>query len=112
MSEEPLAEGVLKEQEPEPTIEDIEALFTDLFNQMSAAQKRMTVLGKRIREASLRDADSESQPDIQALVQAYLYLPVSTRPPWFQYLAEQADTKKFAPATDPKQSTPQNGYTQ
>jgi hypothetical protein len=81
------------QEEPEPTIEDIEQQLTDLFNQMSAAAKKLSLLGKRIRE------ETAPLPNTEALEQEYLSLPVSTRPSWFQFIAttEPKEAKKFAP---------------
>jgi Zn-dependent M32 family carboxypeptidase len=105
MDEEVQIDSVLKETEPDVTIEDIETLFTDLLNQMTDINKKISILGKRLREHDLT-------PDIQGLEQEYNSLPVLDRPSWFQYVAEQAEAKKFASATGTIQSTTQNGHTQ
>jgi hypothetical protein len=84
------AQGLLsKESEPEPTLEDIEKLFTELFNQMSSASKKLTNLGKRIREETA--ALPQDMPDIDALEREYQALPVSTRPSWFEYAASHSE---------------------
>jgi hypothetical protein len=83
-----MSEELTKESEPEPTLEDIEKLFTELFNQMSSAGKKLTLLGKRIREET---AGSIVQPDIEAIEREYHTLPVSTRPSWFEYAASHSD---------------------
>ena len=75
-----------EEQAPEEdlTIEDIQTLFAEIVEQMSSASKKMTLLGKRLRE--------EPMPNIEALEKTYLTLPVSSRPSWFEYVAQQEHT--------------------
>ena len=108
MSEEPPPDQALKEPEPDVTIEDIEEQITDLLNQMTSVGKKITLLGKRIRE------DSAPIPDIESLEQEYLSLPVSNRPSWFQFVAtaELQEAKKFAQQQAPTQLNTQNGHTQ
>jgi chemotaxis protein CheY-P-specific phosphatase CheC len=72
----------------EPTLEDIENLFAELFNQMSSASKKLTQLGKRIREET---AALPPMPDIDALEREYQTLPVSTRPSWFEFIASHSE---------------------
>ena len=108
MSEEQPAGQVV---EPEPTLEDIEKLFADLLEQMSTASKKMSLLGKRIREATAL----EPVPDLAALEQTYLTLPVP-RPSWFEFVAEQSEiiieqSKKFAPTQAPAPTNTQHGHT-
>ncbi len=102
MSEVPTQDQALKEPEPDVTIEEIEEQITNLFNQMTSLNKNITLLGKRIREETL--------PDIEAFELEYLSLP-DPRPSWFQFIAEQAESKKFAHATRKPQSNTQNGHT-
>ena len=80
-----------------------EKIFADLVEQMSAASKKMTLLGKRIREEAFSTDDLERQ---------YLSLPVDQRPSWFQYIAEHATTKKFAPKKANTGLHTQDGHTQ
>lgn len=117
MTEETPVAEVLKDQEAEPTLEDIEKLFADLLEQMSAASTKMTLLGKRIREATA----AEPTLNVEDLERAYLALPVP-RPSWFEYAAsyseaakqsqqEQATNKKFALANSQAPTNTQHGYT-
>jgi hypothetical protein len=110
MSEENQAGGL---PEPELSLEDIEKLFGDFLEQMSAASKKMTLLGKRIREAT---ATENPPPNLEALEQAYLSLP-APRPSWFEYLVEQSEimlnqSKKFAPTVAQPPTNTQHGHTQ
>jgi len=88
MSDEPAQYLLSKESEPEPTLEDIEKLFTELFNQMSSVSKKLTHLGKRIRE----ETAALPMPDIDALEREYQALPVSTRPSWFEFIASHSES--------------------
>jgi hypothetical protein len=90
MAEEQIQEQASKDLEEDLTIEDIQTLFAEILEQMSSASKKMTLLGKRLRE--------DPMPDIEALEQTYLSLPVSSRPSWFEYIAQQevVTTKKIA----------------
>lgn len=81
MAEEQDQEQAPKDQEEDLTIEDIQTLFAEIVEHMSSASKKMTLLGKRLRE--------EPMPNIEALEQTYLSLPVSSRPSWFEYVAQQ-----------------------
>ena len=117
MAEEATTEGVLKEQEPPVSIEEVEKLFAELVDQMSAATKHISLLGKRVRFC-------EEAPDVtvETLEKSYLSLPVSSRPSWFEYVASQQqqqqsvqdvnNTKKFAPTTAPAPTDTQYGHTQ
>ena len=104
MEEEPLpSEQASKEAEAPISLEEIEKIFADLVEQMSATSKKMALLGKRIREESFSTEDLERQ---------YLSLPVDQRPSWFEYVAEHATTKKFAPKKANTGIHTQYGHTQ
>lgn len=113
MSEETQLGGLPKENESELSLEDIEKLFGDLLEQMSAASKKMTLLGKRIREAT---ATEDPIINMEELEQSYHLLPVSQQPSWFQYVVEQSEimlnqSKKFAPAVAQPPTNTQHGHT-
>ena len=88
-------------EELDLSLEDIEKIFTSIVDSMSEASKKMSVLGKRLRE----------QTSLEAAETAYLALPLDGRPSWFEYVAEHAITKKFATKKSNTLTATQDGHT-
>lgn len=91
------------EEEGPASLEEVEKIFSELVEQMSSVAKKITVLGKRIREEPFSTEDLEKE---------YLTLPVDQRPSWFQYVAEHAPTKKFATKKANTPNATQDGHPQ
>lgn len=91
-----------EETDEHVSLEYVEKNFVELVEQMSSVSKKINLLGKRMREEPLTD-------DLERM---YTSLPVANRPSWFEFVAEQATTEKFASKKSNTITTTHNGHTQ
>lgn len=89
-------------EEPDLSLEDIEKIFSAMVESMSETTKKMTMLGKRLRE----------QTALEAAETAYLALPAEGRPSWFEYVATLEEGTKFEAKKRGKKVPTQDGHTQ
>lgn len=83
------------------SLDDIEKIFTSMTESMSEASKKMSVLGKRLRE----------QTALEAAEAIYLALPIDGRPSWFEYISKLEEGTKFDLTKITKRRTTQDGHT-